>query len=187
MSVEPKLMTADELFALPDDGMRHELVRGELRTMSPTGGEHGGLQIEIGHKFRVSAGERPIGRVVGGEVGFRLSRDPDVVRAADVAFIRFERLPDGRLPKTYIPSAPDLALEIVSPGDTAEEIETKVQDWLLGGARAVWVVYSLGPRVVVHRPDGTSRTHHADDELDGGDAFPGFRMKVADFLRAPGD
>src|SRR5581483_528551 len=87
VSVETKLMTAEQLWLMPDDGMRHELVRGELRTMSPTGVEHGGNEGGIYFRFVVHAREQRIGRVVVGEVGFRLSRDPDTVRAADVAFI----------------------------------------------------------------------------------------------------
>jgi Uma2 family endonuclease len=186
MAIEPKLMTAEELGALPADGMRHELVRGELRAMPPTGAEHGGLEFDAGYRLRRALDENPIGRIVGGETGFRLSRDPDTVRGADIAFIRAERLPDGRLPRGYFEGAPDLAVEIVSPGDTAAEVDEKVRDWLGAGARAVWVVYPVGPSLVVHLPDGSARRHGPDDEVDGGDAFPGFRARVADLLRAPG-
>jgi Uma2 family endonuclease len=188
VSVESKLMTAEELWAMPDDGMRHELVRGELRTMSPTGGEHAGVEGDIAFAFVRHVREHPIGRVAGGEMGFRLSRSPDTVRAPDVAFIRAERLQDGKLPRAYFDGAPDLAVEVVSPGDTAEEVETKVREWLDGGAGAVWVVYySSSSRVAVHLPDGTSRTYGPDDEIDAGDAFPGFRMKVVELLRLPGE
>ncbi len=170
---------------MPDDGMRHELVRGELRTTSPTGVEHGGNEGGIYFRFVVHAREQRIGRVVVGEVGFRLSRDPDTVRAADVAFIRRERLPDGRLPRGYFEGPPDLAVEVVSPSDSAFDVEEKVRDWLDGGTRAVWVVYERGPSVTVHLADGTARSFGPDDEVEGGEAFPGFRMKVRDLLAAP--
>ncbi|HEY3108758.1 MAG TPA: Uma2 family endonuclease [Chloroflexota bacterium] len=186
MAIEPKLMSAEELWALPADGMRHELVRGELRTMAPTGADHGGLEVELAYRLRRALDERPIGRVVVGETGFRLSRDPDTVLGADIAFIRAERLADGRLPRGYFEGAPDLAVEIVSPGDMAAEVDEKVRDWLGAGARAVWVVYPVGPSLVLYRPDGTARRHGLEDEIDGGDAFPGFRARVADLLRAPG-
>lgn len=186
MSVELKLMTAAELWALPDDGLRHELVRGELRTMSPTGGEHGGIEVRIAVRFALHVSDHPIGEIVGGETGFRLRRNPDTVRGADVAFIRHERLPDGRLPRGYIEGPPDLVVEVVSPGDAAAEVEEKVREWLEGGSKAVWVVYSAGPRIAVHLPDGTSRTCGPNDEIDAGDAFPGFRMNVAELLRLPG-
>jgi Uma2 family endonuclease len=98
MAVERRLVTAEELQALPNDGMRHELVEGELRTTPPTGVEHGGYEIGIGYRLGRWLEEHPIGELLGGEVGCRLSRDRDTVRAADVAFVRAERLPGGRLP-----------------------------------------------------------------------------------------
>jgi Uma2 family endonuclease len=108
MAVEPKLMTADELLRLPRarDGLRRELVRGELRTMAPPGFEHG----EVTGDFRFSLGQHVrvhrLGRVVGA-VGFQLTTDPDTVRAPDVAFLRQERLPDSPV-RGYWPGAPDL-------------------------------------------------------------------------------
>jgi Uma2 family endonuclease len=185
MAVERKVMTAEELWALPDDGMRHELVEGEMRTMPPTGAEHGGYETDVSYNLKHALRGRGVGRVAGGEVGFRLRRSPDTVRGADVAFVRAERLPGGVLPKGYFEGAPDLAVEIVSPGDTATEVEEKVRDWLRHGAGAVWVIYPSGPGLVAHRPDGSARHHGLEDEVDGGEAVPGFRMRLADLLRSP--
>jgi Uma2 family endonuclease len=185
MAVERGLMTAEELWALPDDGMRHELVAGELRTMAPTGFEHGGLETDVAYNLKHALRGRGAGRVVGGEVGFRLRRAPDTVRGADVAFVRAERLPAGRMPTGYFEGAPDLAVEIVSPGDTASEVEEKVREWLRDGAGAVWVIYPSGPGLVDHRPDGRARRHGPDDEVDGGDVLPGVRLRLADLLRSP--
>jgi Uma2 family endonuclease len=186
VATEPKLMTAEELLALPDDGLRHELIDGVITTMVPPGAEHGGLESTVtGHLF-VHLTRQPSGRLVAGETGFRLRRDPDLVRGADVAFIRAERVPAGGLPAGYFEGAPDLAIEIVSPNDGAAEVEEKVQQWLDGGASAVWVIYPTGSRLRAHRPDRTARTYHADDEVDGGDVLPGFRMRLADLLRPPG-
>jgi Uma2 family endonuclease len=186
VAIEQRLMTAQQLLRLPNDHMRHELVNGELRTMPPTGAEHGGSEFAIAFNVMTALRERPDeGYVVVGDVGFRLTRGPDTVRAADVAFIRFGRLPGGVLPKGYIEGAPDLAVEIVSRGDTAREIREKVGHWLAGGALAVWVVFAVGPSLVTHLPDGTGRRYGPDDEIDGGDALPGFRMRLRDLLRLP--
>jgi len=186
VATEPKLVSAEELLALPDDGMRHELIDGVLTTMVPPGAEHGGLESTVsGHLF-VHLTRRPTGRLVTGETGFRLRRDPDLVRGADVAFIRAERVPPAGLPAGYFDGAPDLAIEVVSPGDSASEVDEKVHQWLDGGASAVWVIYPTGPRLRAHQPDRTSRTYCADDEVDGGDLLPGFRMRLADLLRPPG-
>jgi Uma2 family endonuclease len=186
VTVERKPMTAEQLSALPNDHMRHELVRGELRTMPPPGLEHGGFENGVGYRLSRWIDENPIGEVTVGEVGFRLGRDPDTVRGADVAFIRAERLPGGELPKAFFVGAPDLAVEIVSPGDTAAEVEEKVRDWLDGGAGAVWVVYPAGPRLMAHLAGGAARHYGPLDEVDGGDVLPGFRMRVVDLVRRPG-
>jgi Uma2 family endonuclease len=185
LATEPKLITADELLALPDDGMRHELIDGELTTMAPTGFEHGGCELAIGGHLWLFVGRQATGRVVVGEVGFRLRRDPDRVRAPDVAFVRAERIPSEPVPG-YFEGAPDLAVEVISPGDTASEVDEKVAHWLEGGGRAVWVVHPSRPRLTMHFADGTARTCGRDDEVDGGDVLPGFRMRLADLLRPPG-
>ncbi|HEY3081237.1 MAG TPA: Uma2 family endonuclease [Chloroflexota bacterium] len=182
MAVEPRLLTAEELLAMPDDGMRHELIKGELRTMSPPGGEHGDLAMTIGTHVHNFVRPRRSGRVFAAETGFLFRRHPDTVRAPDVAFIRAERIPPGGVPKGYIPVAPDLVVEVVSPGDTAAEVQEKVEEWLGFGVRAVWVVYPTGPRLQLHLPDGTSRMHGPEDEVDGGEALPGFRMRLRDLL-----
>lgn len=184
MAVERKLMTADELLLLPDDGMRHELIDGELRTMSPTGGPHGldggWLLVNLGNHVAFNT----LGAVFAAETGFVLRREPDRVRAPDFAFIRTERMPSDGLPRGYVPIAPDLVVEVVSPGDTAAEVRDKVDDWLRFGTQAVWVVYPA-PRLDAFLIDGTVKTYGPDDELDGGVALPGFRMRLADLLQPP--
>src|SRR5689334_14061151 len=102
-------------------GARYEIIEGELREMPPTGGEHGGIEVEASYRLRRWLEDHPIGRLFGGEVLCRLQRDPEISRAADVAFVRGERLPEGRLPTGPIEGAPDLVVEVISPGDTAGE------------------------------------------------------------------
>jgi Uma2 family endonuclease len=186
MAVERRLMTAEELWALPDDGRRYELVEGELRAMSPTGLEHGGYEHALGYRLGQWLEAHPLGELAVGEVGFRLRREPDTVRAADVAFVRAERLAGGPLPKGYFEGAPDLAVEIVSPGDTASEVEEKVRAWIDGGARAVWVVYPSAPSLTVFRADGSAHHHGRQDVIDGGEVLPGLSIRLADLLRRPG-
>jgi Uma2 family endonuclease len=180
MAVEPRLMTAEELLAMPDDGMRHELVDGELRTMTPTRTKHGRVAGAIHGKLADFARTHRLGEVLSAEPGFLLRRDPDMVRSPDVAFVLRERLTDDD--ETYFEGAPDLVVEVVSPGDTATEVQEKVEAWLRAGARAVWVVYPTGPRLQLHVPDGSARTLGPDDEVDGGEALPGFRMRLRDLL-----
>jgi Uma2 family endonuclease len=182
MAVEQRLVTADELERMPGDGLRRELIRGVVRTMAPGGGPHGRAGGPIhGHLSRFVY-DNPVAEILMAETGFLLGRDPDTVRAPDVAVVRVERIPPEGLPRGYVPFPPDLAVEVVSPNDTASEVEEKVDEWLRFGARLVWVAYPTGPRLSVHRADGTTLRLGPDDDVDGGDVLPGFRMKVRDLF-----
>ena len=110
-------MTAEELFELPDDGGRSELVAGEVIHLAPTGAEHGVVTARIGHLIQDYAIAHGTGVCCGAETGFILQRGPDVVRAPDVAFVTEERIPETGIPQTYWPFAPDLAVEVVSPSE----------------------------------------------------------------------
>lgn len=175
-------MTEEELLRLPDDGMRHELIDGELRTMTPAGGEHGGTAGAIHFHLGRFVYDHPIACVLAAETGFVIRRDPDRVRAPDVAVLSTERIPAEGLPAGYIPGAPDLAVEVVSPNDRAAEVLDKVDDWLRAGARIVWVVYPSPVRLFVYRADGSIVQLDPDGEVDGADLLPGFRMRVRDLL-----
>jgi Uma2 family endonuclease len=182
VAVERKLLTAEELLRLPDDGMRHELIDGELRTMAPAGGRHGRdgawAHLHLGNHVQVHG----LGEIFMAETGFLLNRRPDRVRAADFAFIRTERVPTEGLPPGYVPIAPDLVLEVVSPDDAAAEVRQKVQEWLDFGCGAVWVLFA-GPRLDAYGADGSVRSYGPDDELDGAEVLPGFRMPLRDLIR----
>jgi len=99
------------------------------------------------------------------------------VRAPDTGFVRKDRLP-ARLTGKYFPGAPDLAVEVVSPNDRADEVQDKVQDWLSHGTQLVWVVEPRTRTVIVYRPDGTANVLQADGTLDGEDVLPGFRFPL---------
>src|SRR5215208_5068673 len=141
--------TASELFEMPDDGFRYELVKGELRKMSPAGGEHGGVVYNL--TGLLAPHTKDIGQGFGAETGFKIAADPDTVRAADIAFVRRERIPETGIPHNFWQTSPDLAVEVVSPGDTYSEVNEKVEDWLGAGTRAVWVVDPRRRVVTVYR------------------------------------
>ena len=174
--------TASELFAMPDDGFRYELVKGELRKMSPSGSEHGAIIINITLLLCQYVKANKLGVCFGAETGFKIASDPDTVRAPVVAFVRQERIPESGIPKKFWPGAPDLAVEVLSPGDTRREVAEKVEDWLQAGARAVWVIDPRRRSVTVHRPMTDVTVLSEGDELDGGEVVPGFRCKAAEIF-----
>ena len=181
MTTGTKLITAEELWAMPNNA-RRELVRGEVRTMAPAGFEHGAVITNVAAPLAVYVKAKRLGVVLGAETGFVLKRNPDVVRGADVAFVSASRLPPTGLPTRYWEGAPDLAVEVVSPGDTVDEVEEKVADYLEAGARMVWVVNPRRRTVIVHRPGAQPLVLRAGDVLDGDDVVPGFRLDVTDIF-----
>jgi Uma2 family endonuclease len=174
--------TASELFEMPDDGFRYELVKGELRRMSPSGSEHGAIIINISVLLAQYVRSKKLGVCFGAETGFKIASDPDTVRAPDVAFIRRERIPESGIPKKFWPGAPDLAVEVLSPGDTRTEVNEKVADWLEAGVRTVWVINPKQQSVSIYRPMTDVTRLSEADELDGGDVVPGFRCKVSEIF-----
>lgn len=177
-TVSGKLITAEELMAMGDAGPC-ELVRGEVKRLTPVGFRHARVTAALTELLRSFVRARDLGVVLTGEVGFVLSRNPDTVRAADVAFLRKDRL--AEVPEdAYIPFAPDLAVEIVSPGNTWTEVEGKVCDYLAAGTRMVWVIDPAIPAAYVHRPDSLAKRIGPSDELSGEDVLSGFSVRLAD-------
>ncbi len=170
------LMTADELLRLPDDGWRYELVRGELRKMSPTGESHGHVAAEVLLSLGTYIKQRRLGRTYTAETGFRISRTPDTVRAPDVAFVRAERVVPSR---KFIEGPPDIAVEVTSPSDTYSEIEEKTLDWLRAGARAVIIIDPGTKTVRVHRSTGVITVA---DVIEIDDVIPGWRLPLAEIF-----
>lgn len=172
------LMTAEDLLVLPDDGLRHELIDGELRTMSPASLEHGIVAATIGALLANFVKERGLGVVVGAETGFTLRRAPDTVRAPDAAFIRTDRVPPPGRRARFPELTPDLVVEVVSPSDTAAEVAEKAVAWLDAGARLVWVLYPAQRLAAVHRPDRTVTLLRGDAVLEGDAVLPGFSVPL---------
>ena len=183
MAVSMKLMTADELLMLPDDGKRYELIEGVLNEMSPPGMTHGLTAMRAGAILFNFVHQRDLGEVFAVETGFILSTGPDTVRAPDAAFVAAERLPTGELPAGYLRLAPDLVVEVVSPSDTASELQSKVCTWLDAGCRLVWVVYPATRSVTVYRSREDVRVLGGADVLDGSPVFDGFSAEVCDLFR----
>ena len=178
MAVTPKLMTWQELAQLPDDGMRYELVRGELRTMPPPKYQHGTLANRIGRSLERYVEAQRLGEVIRSEIGFLLTSHPDTVRAPDVAFLSAARLAEVGDVADYFPGSPDLVIEVISPNDRYTEVEEKVTEWLEHGARLVFVVNPRNQTVNVHRPGQPRRTLGRDDLLDGEDVVAGWSLPV---------
>ncbi|MDQ6653018.1 MAG: Uma2 family endonuclease [Acidobacteriota bacterium] len=182
MSTEIKLMTADELLAMPDDGFVYELIKGELIKMSPPGHEHGLVTMNLAGPLYDYAKKKGLGQVYAAETGFQIEQNPDTVRAPDVAFVRRERIEKAGSVQGYWIGAPDLAVEVLSPSDIVRRVEGKVAQWLKSGARTVWVVSPKMHTVTVYRSLIEIVVLTENDTLDGGDVVPGFQIPIGEIF-----
>ncbi len=107
---------------------------------------------------------------------------PTQLRGPDVSYVRADRIPPGGVPDAFWPIPPDLAVEIVSPSETANEVREKVRDFLAADTPLVWVVYPRTKEVVVHTADDLARTYSEDDMIEYPDVLPGFSCKVAELF-----
>jgi len=185
LSTTARRITADELWRMPDDGFRYELVEGELIRLPLAGFEHGAVVGVLTSLLARDVKDHQLGLVPGAGTGFLIGHDPDTVRAPDVAFVRRERLAASGLPKAFYPGAPDLAAEVVSPGDTSKEVAAKAGSWVAAGTALVWVVDPGSRSVTVYRPGDEPVVLGEDDVLEGGESVPGFRCRVGDLFVSP--
>ena len=177
-----KLITAADLLRLYSEGVRGELIRGELYETMPSGQEHGEIAMQIGRLLLNFAAPRRLGRVIGSDAGVWLERDPDTVREPDVAFFAADKMPPGETVSGYAEAVPNLVVEIASPSNSAREVRDKARMWLSFGVCIVWVVYPDARSVELHTGDGGRRMLAESDTLDGGDVLPGFSCRVGDIF-----
>ena len=180
-SVLHQTMTAHDLWLLPGSGVRRELVRGEVIEIMPPGGQHGAIAVVLAMLLRLWA-KQTGGGYVGVEAGYTLAHNPDTVRGPDVSYVRAERIPATGVPEGFWELAPDLAVEVVSPSETAEEVREKVLDFLHAGTPLVWTIYPRTREVIIHTPDGVARTYGLGDTLAFSEILAGFDCSVAELF-----
>ena len=181
MTTKPKLMTAEELLLLPDDGMQRELIRGALTEDMPPGDEHGVLVAHIAWLLTSYSYENDYGQVRAGDSGFVLERNPDTVRGPDVAWVSPDRLAAPVV--GYAELAPDLVVEVKSPSNSNREMADRAMMWLSHGVRMVLVADPGPVTLTVYRPGEPPQILGEFDTFDGGDVLPGFTAHVWSFFR----
>jgi len=163
-----------------------ELVDGVLveKIMGYQEGFLAALLIRLLGNF---AEERDLGAVNGADGTVRLM--PGLVRVPDVSFVSWDKLPGRLVPKTPIPNiVPDLAVEVLSEGNTQEEMQRKLKDYFFCGVRLVWYVDPTSRTVAVYRSPDSCVVLDESQTLDGGDVLPGFKLPLRTlFARVPRD
>lgn len=176
-----RVYTPEDLLTMPD-GFRFELIDGKLveRNM---GAEASQVAMKLMIRVGSHVESRKLGKIFGSDCGYQsFPNQPKQVRFADGSFVAKGRLPDERAPRGYMRIAPDLAIEVVSPHDTAEEVEAKRKEWLAAGVKLLWIIYPEGRSVHVFHASGRSPTLGPNDDLSGEDVLPGFVCKVAELF-----
>jgi Uma2 family endonuclease len=182
MSLGAGTLTAKQLAMMADDGNLYELVKGELRMMSPAGRRHGRVALKLGLLLGNHVFQHHLGEVYAAETGFLLSRDPDTVRAPDLAFVSESRLREIDDDSGYVAIAPDLAGEVVSPTDSFSQVEEKALAWLAAGVRMVLVVDPANRRLHVYRSADCIAVLDETALLDADDVIPGWKLAVRDLF-----
>ena len=149
-----------------------------MRRTPPAGFEHGIRSAKIGRHLDAHVEKHKLGYVCGAETGFKIAQNPDTVRAPDAAFVRQATIDERGISKGYWEGAPDLAVEVISPGDTYTEVAEKVDEWLNAGCAMVWVVNPRRETVEVYRSPEDMIVLRGDDILEGGDVIEGFQCYV---------
>ncbi len=175
--------TEARIMALPDDGMNHEIVAGEL-IMSPKNNfEHEQICARLLFALETFNRRHQSGAVIGSNLGYWMSNQN--CRAPDVSFIRRERLARlGFRPgtRTFFPEAPDLAVEVLSPTNTPAEIAERLADFFASGTALAWIIDPGSKSVTVYHAPNVFELVRTDGVLTGDDLLPGFRHPVADLF-----
>jgi Uma2 family endonuclease len=182
-TVSAKLITAEEFARMPnpEDGSQQELVRGEILTMPPPKGLHGACCSKIDRRLGIYVDMHHSGRLFVNDTGFITERDPDTVRGLDIGYWTYERLPQIPIDE-YIEVAPDLAVEVLSPGNRPGQIREKVREYFNRGVRMVWIVDPFDRTIMVYRSADEGRIFHENATISGEDVLPGFSCTVSELL-----
>ncbi len=183
MATASSLMTTEELLAIPEDGTDRWLIAGELRErpMTRRNRFHSRTMARV-TKFLdnwLDEQPEPNGQVLVGEAGVILGHDPDTTVGIDVTYISAEVMLRQTEDSTLIDGVPTLVVEILSPSDTIEDINEKIDAYLAARVSLIWIIDPYRRTITVHQPDCEPELFNIRDELSAEPHLPGFRVPVA--------
>jgi Uma2 family endonuclease len=171
--------TIEDLLRIPKNGLKHELVDGEI-LVSPAGMRHSMVAAQIGFLIAQYLQHNPIGKVYSADVGIQFPNGN--VRSPDVTFVSTAKLPGGQSPDSFGELIPDLAVEILSPGDRLTEVGRKIGEYFENGVPLVWLVDPRERTVTIYRSLTVTERLTAEDALTAEPVLPGFSVAVRSFF-----
>jgi Uma2 family endonuclease len=174
------MKTAEQLALMPDDGLRYELIEGELTMMSPAGGRHGRVAVRLNKLLAIHVDDNALGATFAAETGFRIAVNPDTVRAPDGAFVRQEKMDALEDDSGFLPFAPDLAVEVISPTDFFAAVESKAFAWLDAGTQFVLILEPESKTAHVYRSRTDIAVYGVGETIDAADVVRDWHIAVAD-------
>lgn len=179
-----KFQTTEDLLKLSGKG-RYELLKGVIYKLSPAGEKHGIIAMNISYIIGKFVKEHKLGIVTAAETGYKLSSNPDTVRAPDLAFKSNATLSEGGITDSYSTVMPDLTIEVNSPGDRHGQIVKKVREWLDAGVKQVWVIDPEDNNVTIYYNTSSVKILDINDEIIEEDLLPGFKCNVREIFEIP--
>jgi len=176
------LMTIDEFLVAQLPEGKSELVRGEVRLTPPAGASHGRAATNLVVALSVFVKAHRLGDVFGDAVGYELTPFPHTVRVPDASFVRADRIPPDGLRAVLFKFPPDLAVEVLSPSETASSLEEKIRDYAVAGTPLIWIIDPMRRTIMTIPSDAPVSWLAEGDTLRGGSVIPGFSCPVADIF-----
>ena len=176
--------TADAKQEIPElpDRRGFELIDGEWVEKN-MGAQAAIVGLNVNARVHEHADTHQLGLVFASDAGYQIFADkPKRMRKPDGSFIRRGRLPEDKPPRGHLRIPPDLAIEVISPSDLAENIEERIADFMQAGTQLMWVLYPNTRSVYVFRQGGRVSRLTTADELSGEDVLPGFTCRVEELF-----
>lgn len=176
------ILSADEFLVYPAANERTELVRGRIRVMTPAGLPHGLVSGNVFRLLSTYVRQHQLGVCFADSTGYTLPNLPATVRAPDASFVRADRLPPEGISGGFAQLAPDLAIEVLSPSESASDLSEKLADYRVAGTTLVWVIDPVKRTVAIIAADAPVVWLGVDHTLTGGDVVPGFSCGVGELF-----
>lgn len=182
-AVLEKTISVEEFYEKALEGFRGELVKGALRETIPTSILHGIIAGRIAGLLAFFLMQNNLGEVLTAETGFKLFVNERTVRVPDVAFLSKEKIANVEDFSKFYDGTPDLAVEVISPSESYDEVQEKLEDYLAAGVKMVWIVRPKQKTVTVYRSIFDFKTYDENEEITGENVLPDFKCKLSDIFR----